>query len=787
MKKINDWEDELTFEDTKSDNRDLIQFIRRIYSNWYWFALCALVGLSLAYLYLRYTNPTYTIKAKLLVSDDKKGGMVEPSALLDLSSLMGAKNSVDNEVEVLKTADLFREAVLAEKSYITYFNAGQVHNAPVMLAPIELQLLSSPDSIRDGMSLKALLIDSKTVELSNADTSFRTTYDKDFHLPSVGTVILHKKEYPTVEGMTFGFSVIPIKKAVGSLAESLNIEVTNKNVSTIDLTLNHGIAQRGEQILRTLIQKYIERNLHDKNAVADSTLSFINARLKFVTEELAGVENKISGYKKNARLSDISEQSKILLHTSSEYTKSLAEAETQLAILDDISKYLKDSSNPRIVPASIIPQDISFNTLIPRFNELVLQRERLLLGNTVNNPIIQNIDKQLQGLRADMIANIQNTRQQLDLSRNKQQQRSDLLTNQLSEVPTIERGFIDLTRMQQIKQEQYIFLQQKWEETAISRTANVANAKVIDSPKADEFPIAPKKKLIYVLGLLAGLITPLGIIYLKDLLNVRIRSIEDITSRSNLPVLGAIAHNQSHEQVVITKTSRSPIAEQFRALRTNLEFVLQGGKTILFTSSMSGEGKSYIALNLAVTLALLNKRVVLMELDLRKPTLTSKLSIDAGTGFSHYVVRSEMEIDEIITPSGKHEFVDLIQAGIIPPNPAELLVLQRTADLINSLKDRYDYILIDAPPVGLVTDAQLLNRYADVCLYIIRQDFTFKEQLFIPNDLEKKGKIKPIQFVVNDVQAKGSYQRNYGYGYGYGYGDYGQEEKQPWWKFWNKK
>src|SRR5690606_6175464 len=294
-------------------------------------------------------------------------------------------------------------------------------------------------------------------------------------------------------------------------------------------------------------------------------------------------------------------------------------------------------------------------------------------------------------VREDMIANVASTKRQLELARQSQQQLANNVTSQITQVSTIERGYIDLARLQQIKQAQYIFLQEKWEETAIGRTANVSNSKVIDTPKAAKEPISPKRKMIYALGLVLGMVFPLIIIYLRDLLNVRIQSIEDIESRNSLPTLGMIAHSDEKEQVVVSKTSRSPIAEQFRAMRTNLEFALNGGKRILFTSSMSGEGKSYVALNLAVSLAILDKKVLLMELDLRKPSVTAKLGLPAGKGFSHYIVRSEMQVEEILMPSGVHENVDLVQAGAIPPNPAELLIHPRAAELMAMLAERYDY------------------------------------------------------------------------------------------------
>lgn len=781
-----DREDEFYFGESKSDNRELLRFIGRLISNWYWFVLCGFLGFATAYVYLRYTIPTYKIYAKLLVSDDKKGGgMLGSSALGDLSSLMGTKNSVDNEVEILRTADLMREMVLAEKAYISYFNKGTVHSVPVMTAPFRVELLTDPDSIRSSYVLEVRLERGNRLTLSNPDTVLAATWNNPFLLPGVGII----KIVQTSKGASkenYGFHIAPLRSVVSSFSSKLSVEVTNKNVSTINLTLENTLPQKGEQLLATLIDKYVELNLHDKNVIADSTLAFINARLGTITDELAGVEDRISGYKKRNQLADISQQGRVLIENSAEFTQKLAEVETQLAAVDAVSSYLKDAQYLRVVPSAVVPQDIGFNALIQRYNELILQRERLLLANTEDNPLVQNITAQIAGVRQDMIANVASTRRQLELAKQGQQALANSVSSQITQVPTIERGYIDLARLQQIKQAQYIFLQEKWEETAISRTANVSNSKVIDSPKSQKEPFSPKRKIVYALFTFLGFVIPLIVFYLRDLLNVRIRSLEDVERGTQLPVLGMVAHSEEDEQVVVSKTSRSAIAEQFRAMRTNLEFSLKGGKTILFTSSMSGEGKSYVALNLAVSLALLDKKVLLMELDLRKPSVTSKLGLPVGKGFSHYIMRHDMKADEILMPSGVHEYVDLVQAGAIPPNPAELLIHPRAAELMTTLTAKYDYILMDAPPVGMVTDAQLLSRYADIALYLIRQGYTYKEQLRIPNDLVSANKIKPIQLIINDIQSKGGYYQNYGYGYGYGYGEYGQTRKRRWWLFWKK-
>src|SRR5690606_15641244 len=616
-----DWEEEFDFEGRRSDNKVLLRFIGRILRNWYWFLLCGALGLGAAYAYLRYTLPVYKIHAKLLVSDDQKGGSLANSPLADLSGLMNVKSSVDNEVEVLLTADLMRQMVLAEQAFVSYYKKGRVHDVPVADAPYMLQVLTSLDSIEKSIYFDLQPIPNAMLLLSNADTSIRVREGEPFVLDRIGTLKLKctQTEPPLASG--YGFQIVPLQQATNALRSGFSASVTNKSVSTINLTLENISPQRGEQLLTTFIDKYVELNLHDKNVIADSTLAFINARLRTITDELAGVEDRISGYKRRNQLADISEQGKVLIESSADYTKRLAEVQTQLAALDAVSVYLKDTSNPRVVPSAATPHDVGFNALVQRYNELVLQRERLLLANNEDNPLVQNITTQIAGVRQDKIANVGSTRRQLELAKHSQQDLANSVSLQINQVPTIERGYIDLARLQQIKQAQYIFLQEKWEETAIARTANVSNSKIIDAPKAESHPFSPNRKTIYTLGLVLGLIFPIGIMSIRDLLNVRVQSVEDIESRNSLPILGMIAHSDEHQQVVVSKTSRSPIAEQFRAMRTNLEFILNGGNRILFTSSMSGEGKSYVALNLAVSLALLDKKVLLMELDLRKPSI----------------------------------------------------------------------------------------------------------------------------------------------------------------------
>src|SRR5690606_5944491 len=348
-----DWEEEFNLEDRKSDNKETLRFIGRIMRNWYWFVLCGGVGITFSFFYLRYTLPVYKIHAKLLVSDEKKGGgMISSSALGDLSSLMGTKSSVDNEVEVLKTTDLMREMVLAEKAYITYFNKGRIHDVPLSNVPFRVELLSNPDSVAKALTLDVQLMEDNWVTISNVDTLFRVYLGQAFTLSEVGILKIEQTgKMPLKE--SYGFRVLPLRAVTASFSSRLSVGVTNKNVSTIDLSFEHTSPRRGEQLLHTLIDKYVELNLHDKNVIADSTLAFINVRLRTSTDELAGVEDRISSYKKQNQLADISQQGRVLIESSADYTQKLAEVETQLAALDAVASYLKDTQHPRVVPSAV--------------------------------------------------------------------------------------------------------------------------------------------------------------------------------------------------------------------------------------------------------------------------------------------------------------------------------------------------------------------------------------------------------------------------------------------------
>lgn len=749
---------------------DLKQILSRILANWYWIALSVLVCLACANLYVRYKTPNYKISARVLVNDEKKGaGLSGGGDLLgDLGGLLGTKSTVDNEAEILKTRYLMEQVVKDMNLNITYYRKGTLKKVELYESPYQVKVVAGADTIK-ATDVEVSFLKNNQVAVSADGIDTLVALDRSFTIPFVGVVQIIKGTAVPVLDEKYAFNIMSVDSKVIALMDAITVEVKNKQVTIIDLSLTHAIPKKGEDILSKLIEKYVQANLTDKNEVADSTVKFIQNRLAYIGGELGGLEGNIQNFKQENNLADMTEQSKLLVQTTGQYVNDLGKIETQISILKSLQDYLKDEGkNKRVLPSSLIPADLVFNGAVEKYNSLTLERARRLIGVTEANPGIQLMDKEIANARADIESNISTTLDGFLITRNRINGQMKKAEGQVRNVPKVERNYLNLARQQQIKQELYIFLMQKSEETAISKTSNIANSKTIDPPKSEVKPFSPKRMVVYLFGMVAGLVIPLALMYVKDLLNDKIQTKEDIIRITQVPIIGEISHDEGNDNMVVANSSRSAISEQFRALRTNLSFFFKNSdeKVILLTSSMSGEGKSFVAINLGQILALTGKKVLLMELDLRKPGLSAKLEISNPIGFTNYVTTPELTSNDIVKPLKIQENLFVVSSGPIPPNPAELLLSERTKTLMQELKQQFDYIIIDAPPVGIVTDAQLLASYADVCLYLVRQNYTLKQQLNIVDDLSGSQKMKGLSIVVNDIKA------TKGYGYGYSYGNY---------------
>ncbi|MFW0714242.1 GumC family protein [Pedobacter sp. N23S346] len=752
---------------------DIRKIILKLLDNWYLYLGAVLISLIIAYFYSKYTPPIYQISSKVLVNSSDKGGSpgAQSSALMDLGGIMGGKSSVDNEVEILRTRFLMEQVVRQMELNIVYQEQVGFKKREIYQTPIKLSITKALDTISQTL-VTVDVTGSNTLKVSANDFEKEIRFNQEFSLKGVGVVKLMPTGLAKLGKGKFLIHVSSIDDRVAELQGKMTVGVTNKQVTIMDLGLSYPHPRKGEDILRAVINRYISSSLEEKNIIADSTTTFIQKRLSIISGELGDVEDKQERFKQNNKLTDMSEQSKLLVQSTSEFRNELAKAETQITVLSELEGYLKDENkNKRVFPASLLSSDMVFSGIMSQYNSLLIERDKRLLSDTEESPFIKNIDEQISGLRAGLLSNIQSSKNSYIITRDKLRSQLNQVEGRGEQVPQIEKDYLKLARNQQIKQELYIFLMQKAEETAISKTSNLAIAKTIDPPKSAIAPISPKQNTIYLIAIVIGLIIPTVFIILINLLNTTVSTKEDITSATITPIIGEINHNSSTDNLIVAHQGRSAISEQFRALRTNLSFYLKNPnqKVILLTSSASGEGKSFTAINLGNILALAGKKVLLMELDLRKPGLSAKLGVANITGFSNYTIDPSVKIQHITKPLAINPNMFIISSGPLPPNPAETIMSEHTDNLIAQLKEQFDYIIMDAPPVGIITDAQLLAKYADVTLYIVRQKVTQKNQLSIVDQLYRTNRMNNLGIVVNDIVPKD-------YGYGYGYGSYGENE-----------
>lgn len=753
---------------------DLKKILQKLLEKWPWFILSIILCLIAAFLYIKNASPIYSVNARVLVNSDKDSGGLPAKAgagVSDLGSLLGGKSSADNEVEVLKTRFIMEQVVRKMQLNIVYNRISGFKTTEMYKAPFKLQLLKGIDTIKPT-EITLNKLPGNQINIKYKDVKKTVKWGEKVTIKSLGVVQFLPESDETMEEGEYSVMVTSIDDKVSELMSRLNVALSNKQVTIIDLDLTYPVPRKGEEILATLIHQYIVTNIDDRNEVADSTIKFIHNRLSYIGGELGGLEGNIQTFRQKNQLADMTTQSKILVENSGQYVNDLAKAEVQISILSELERYLKDDTkNKRVLPSSLIPNDMVFSNAMDRYNNLLIERDRQLLSVTEESPFIQNIDKQIANLRKDILGNLQSSTNSYIVSRDKLRNQIKQADSKIQQVPETEKNYLVLARQQKIKEQLYIFLMEKAEETAISKSSNVAVAKTIDPPKANNKPVSPKKLIILIISLIAGFVIPLVIIFIKEILDDKISSKDDIVTQTNIPIIGEIRHNVTTDNMVVASNGRSAISEQFRALRTNLSFYLkeENQKVILFTSSISGEGKSFTAINLGNIFALTGKRVLLMEMDLRKPGLSSKLKIDNNKGLSNYAIDPKLTAADIILPLEISKNIFLISSGPIPPNPAEILMSDRIDQLLTEVKQQFDYIIMDAPPIGIITDAQLIAAHANISIYMMRQGVTLKEHVKIANDLYINKKLKNLTIVVNDIKSKG-------YGTGYGYGSYGEEQ-----------
>lgn len=771
---------------------------------WPWIVAAVVVCLALAWVYLHFATPVYNISTTVLIKDDKKGGNAGGDlALFQDLGMLNSVGSVDNEIEILRSKSLSRKVVGDLGLHVSYLRRDGFRRIDYYgQSPFRVDYPADvADSLSAPIQLRVTLHPNGSFQATatqNETTIGSARFDS---LPAVLPTSAGALTFLPVARNSFPREVTEVDVTVSSptavargYAGSLTVEPTGKNTSVVTVSLPNTSRQRGEDFLNRLIENYNRDANNDKNEVARNTARFIDDRIAIINAELGTTEAELEEFKRSAGLTDLSSDAQMAVAEKSDYEKQVVANGTQLNLVDYLIDYLSRPENAHtVLPVNIGISNESVSTLATAYNDRLIERQRLLRTSSESNPVIRRLDSELAGLRQSLSTSLQSARKELLITKSDLDRQASHYAGRISNAPTQERQYVSIQRQQTIKAELYLMLLQKREENNITLAATANKAKIIDPAMAGG-AISPKTKTVYMLALVLGLGIPVGIIYILQLLSFRIEGRADVERLTAVPIVGDVPlSDEGQGTVVVRENENNLMTETFRNLRTNLLFLLDGPQknVILVTSTMSGEGKTFIATNLAVSLALLGKKVVLVGLDIRKPGLNKVFHLSHHhRGITQFLsAPQDTSLDELIQPSGVHPNLDLLPGGVVPPNPTELVARPALDEAIRQLRSRYDYVVLDTAPIGMVTDTQLIARTADVSLYVCRADYTHKNDYRLINELQQQKRLPGLCTVVNglDITQKkygyyygyGKYGRYYGYGkkYGYGYG-YGVESEQ---------
>lgn len=759
--------------------------------HWKWFLLGVFLAITLAFLYLRYTTPQYSAKAVILIKENQKGGIsAEMKAFEDLGILGGSTNNIDNEIEIIKSRKIIGDVIKKLNYTVSYFSSGRVIESELYnkKSPILIDVVKK-DSVFYELDtvLKVLPISNTKFKLINQEDEEVSTHLFNEIIESNNLtfrVINNVKDQKETLKTEIKIVVKKLNGLINSYQSGVNISAVNKNSSVINLTLNNAVKDKAEDFLDTLILLYNEDAITDKNQVSEKTKNFIDDRLDTIGKTLKDINNNLKNFKVDNKLTDIKAEAGLVLQILTENNTQIIESKIKLSLIQSLNKELENQEGKEegVLPASLVPEDVTIAQLISEYNRLILERKRAIrTGATRINAVVVNLTEQIEGLKSSLNKSLQNSEKGIQIKLNQLEKEDLKIKAKISGVPTQELKLQDIRLEQEIISGLYSYLLKKKEETAISLAVTVANAKIIDKAYGSRIPVSPKKNIIYLAALLLGFLFPFVIIYLRNLFDTKIHNKKDIEDVVSIPFLGDIPKSDVKEKIVIGGNDRSSTAESFRLIRTNLDFMLANSKsksnTIFITSTISGEGKSFISINIAASLALSGKKVLLIGMDLRAPKVTQYLGIPDRKGITNYITDDNLTIENLKFNLDEVKNLDIISSGVVPPNPVELLMTKRVEDLFMNVKEKYDYVIVDTAPVNLVTDTLVISKYADMFMYVARANYLDKRLLSIPQSLYKEKRLPNMAMILNDTDPKRSYGYGYGYG-GYGYGD----EKTSWYK-----
>ena len=777
---------EYNFDQFENDVQEKPINLREVYEKyivyWKWILASVLIACVIGFFYLRTQPYTYHLTTTLLVVDQSKSGAMNEMSMMKQLDVMGFGSSlsmVNNENEVLKSSALMKRVVNQLELHTTYTTKD-------FLRTIDLYTASPYYVKMDSMALIQL---EKTLRFEIARENGQYTIEGEYNDSAFSQTV---KKLPAMINTPAGPISIALRKGLKFLPqEDITVSISNPNavgryisakllttevskqVDVINIGINVSNEQKGKDILNTLSAIYNRDAIEQINRSAMNTANFIDDRLRLISGELSDVEGEVENYKQVNQMTDISSDAKIYLERNNEFDQQRIQVENQLSLIRFVEEFISKGANQYALIPNLGLTDVGLVAVIQKYNELLMNRERIAGGSSEENPALRNMNQQIVSARRSIQVSIANSRKGLEITKRELDSQNQRAVSKIRDLPRQEREFIEIKRQQQVKESLYLFLLQKREEASLTMAITVPKGRVLNTPDVGE-QTGPRSKIIMGIFFFLGLAFPLLIIFLRDLINTTISNRAQVEKLSDVPVLSELGHNNTGNVIIDHSSNTDSNAELFRLLRTKLQFTLDypSQKVMMVTSTEPGEGKSYVSLNLAISLSLTGKKVMLMGLDLRKPQLKKHLNLDGEEGMSSILSGHVSDYRSIIQHVAAYPTLDVIPGGVIPPNPNELLMSKRLDDMVEKLRNEYDYIVIDTAPVGAVSDSFLIDRVVDIAIYMCRMDYSDKRNIEFLNHVKADKSLKRPYLVINDVnmQSKYYYHRGYSYGYGNYYG-----------------